>query len=397
MLSIAVCGAGPAGLAAALFLARDGHRVRLFERFETPRPLGSGLLLQPTGLAVLRQLGLDASVTARGARIARLHGIAGRSGCTALDVRYRAIGPEWCAIGIHRAVLFEVLYSAAVAEGIAMDCGVTIGRDDRRLGQFDLVVDAMGANSALSAYYGARRVLEYGALWVNLPWPGAPFQPDHLEQRYEGASRMAGLMPIGWVDTPHNPQAAFFWSLRRRDHAAWRRASLSAWVDEVAGLWPAVAGQLAEIGAHDACTFAVYDHFSRAKPYDGRYVQIGDAAHATSPQLGQGANMALLDALALSLALRAGSDLPQSLRHYAEMRRWHVRLFQLASALFTPFYQSSGRILPALRDHLLAPLTRLRPLDRFVARLVAGMTVSPLRGESFQPLSFPEKKGPGVG
>ena len=52
-LDIAVAGCGIAGLAGALLLHRRGHAVTLYERFEQPRPLGSGLLLQPTGLAVL--------------------------------------------------------------------------------------------------------------------------------------------------------------------------------------------------------------------------------------------------------------------------------------------------------------------------------------------------------
>jgi 2-polyprenyl-6-methoxyphenol hydroxylase-like FAD-dependent oxidoreductase len=81
--------------------------------------------------------------------------------------------------------------------------------------------------------------------------------------------------------------------------------------------------------------------------------------------------------------------LPDALQRYAHMRRWHVRLFQAASALFTPFYQSDSRVLSVMRDRLLAPLTRVPPLDGFVARLVAGMTVAPLRGESFQPLRLP--------
>lgn len=55
---IAIAGCGPAGLAAALLLHRDGHRVTLFERFDASRPVGSGLLIQPTGFAVLAQLGL---------------------------------------------------------------------------------------------------------------------------------------------------------------------------------------------------------------------------------------------------------------------------------------------------------------------------------------------------
>jgi salicylate hydroxylase len=392
-LSIAVCGAGPAGLAAALLLHRDGHKVRLLERFDTARPVGSGLLLQPTGLAVLHQLGLDASLISRGARISRLHGTTS-SGKLALDVRYGAIGPDWCALGVHRAVLFEVLHSAVQAEGIQVECGTNIGLEDRRLVHFDLVVDAMGAKSSLSAHRGARRLLEYGALWVNLPWPGIPFNADRLEQRYHGSSRMAGVMPVGWVDSPAHPQAAFFWSLRRRDEATWLRAPLAAWCEEVAALWPAMAGPLSQIRDHDACTFAVYDHFTRQRPYDGRMVQIGDAAHATSPQLGQGANMALLDAFALALALRSEADLPNALERYARMRRWHVRLFQMASALFTPFYQSDGKSLPFMRDQLLAPLTRVAPLDGFVARLVAGMTVAPLRGEPFQPLALPAGSPP---
>ena len=72
--SIAIAGAGPAGLAAALLLHRDGHRVTVFERFVTPQPVGSGLMIQPTGLAVLGALGLADTVLARGRRIDRMFG-----------------------------------------------------------------------------------------------------------------------------------------------------------------------------------------------------------------------------------------------------------------------------------------------------------------------------------
>jgi 2-polyprenyl-6-methoxyphenol hydroxylase-like FAD-dependent oxidoreductase len=61
-LDIAIVGCGPSGMAAALFLSRAGHRITVFERFDAPRPVGAGLLLQPTGLAVLGRLGLLAKV-----------------------------------------------------------------------------------------------------------------------------------------------------------------------------------------------------------------------------------------------------------------------------------------------------------------------------------------------
>ena len=80
---IAVAGCGPAGLAAALLLTRDGHCVRLFERFETPQPVGSGLLIQPTGQAVLRRLGLLETLLARGQGIERLFGRAIPTGAAA--------------------------------------------------------------------------------------------------------------------------------------------------------------------------------------------------------------------------------------------------------------------------------------------------------------------------
>ncbi len=121
-------------------------------------------------------------------------------------------------------------------------------------------------------------------------------------------------------------------------------------------------------------------------PYSERLVHIGDAARATSPQLGQGANMALLDALALTRSLDGSPTLQEGLRGYARMRYWHTRLFQWASATFTPFYQSDSRLLPLVRDWLAAPLSRLPIADAVLARLVAGMTTTALAQSDFVPL-----------
>jgi salicylate hydroxylase len=393
-LNIAVCGCGPAGLASALLLKRAGHQVCLLERFETPRPVGSGLVLQPTGLAVLRELGLLRSMRRLGAPIDRLFGRAVPSNRVVLDVRYRALGPGWGGLAVHRSALFAILHGAAVASDVdlrlavpvaavdrARDKVAVIASDGRRHEGFDLVVDALGAHSPLAAGLARRTVLPYGALWVNVRCPDAgAVQPTALEQRYRRASQMAGLLPIGRVDDGGPPLAAFFWSLRRDHLHHFRDRGIGPWKADVARLWPEAEGFLTSIVDTDQLTFAQYDHFTLRAPYSHRLVHIGDACRSTSPQLGQGANMALLDALALARALETG-PLPSALQEFARLRYWHARLFQWASAAFTPFYQSDSRVLPIVRDWLAAPLSRL-PIGRVVvAKLVSGMVTAALAGD----------------
>jgi salicylate hydroxylase len=361
--------------------------------------VGSGLIVQPTGLAVLAELGLLTEITALGARIERLFGRAVPSNRVVLDVRYRAIGPGWSAVGVHRATLFAALHGAVVASGVeivpavtvtgidrARPCAALLAADGRRFGDFDLVVDALGANSPLATGLARRMVLPYGALWANVPWhPLASLRPNALEQRYRHASQMAGVLPIGRRTVGDSQQAAFFWSLKCEQVAAWRSRGLAAWKAEVLQLWSEIAPILAAITDFDQLTFARYEHFTARTPYSERLVHIGDAARATSPQLGQGANMALLDALALTRALEASPTLAEGLRTYARMRYWHTRLFQWASATFTPFYQSDSRLLPLVRDWLAAPLSQLPIGATVLARLVAGMTTAALAHSEFTP------------
>lgn len=370
-LEIAVAGAGPAGLAAALYLHRLGHRVRIIERFETPRPLGSGLILQPTGLAVLIDLGLGGEIMARGQELDRLRGTDIDTGRVVLDVRYDALKGIGRGLGVHRATLFEVLYGAVFAAGIAIETSRTIARRED-LGPCDLVVDALGAGSPLRP--DGVRPLRYGALWATVPWVEAGFDRRALLQRYRRASTMVGVLPIG------RDQAAFFWSVRGDDYAALRATGFNAWAAHLLRLWPEAGPHLSAIGDFEALTLARYAHHTMPVPAGDGIVHIGDSAHSTSPQLGQGANMALLDARALYLALRDANDLAAALGRYVRLRRWHVRLYQALSAAFTPFYQSDSVVLPWIRDVVVSNLARIPPAPQLLAAMVAGtLAVNPIQ------------------
>lgn len=386
---IAVAGCGPAGLAAALLLHRAGHEAVLFERFEVPRPIGSGLMLQPTGMAVLSALDLAAPAVAQGAVIERLLGLRA-DGRTVLDARYAELGRAGAfGLGIHRASLFELLFAAVRDAGIEVRTGHDVtgsaivpgGRclsmsDGRTSEPFDLVVDCLGVRSPLAPPCG--RWLEFGALWTSLDFPrGGGFDPALLEQRYRGASEMVGVLPTG-CGAGSEAQASFFWSLRADRHEEWLRAGVPAWRDQVLRLWPACEGIMDRIADPAQMTFARYAHRTVAQPVRERLVHLGDAWHSASPQLGQGANMALLDAWGLAEGLRLGGSIAEGTAIAAGLRELHVKLYQHVTALFTPLYQSDGAWQPALRDRVLAPLSRIWPASRIQALLVSGLFGAPL-------------------
>ncbi len=127
-LDIAIVGAGVTGLACAALLARDGHRVVVHERFESSRPLGSGLMLQPTGQAALERLGLLREIEALGARVDRLHGVTDK-GATIFDLAYADLDQSYYAIGIHRAALHGALWRTFAICGAALETGQAIVRD----------------------------------------------------------------------------------------------------------------------------------------------------------------------------------------------------------------------------------------------------------------------------
>ena len=387
-LKIAVIGAGTAGLAAAIFLKRAGHDVTLYEKFDAPKPLGAGLMLQPTGLAVLAQLGLDKAAIAASSPIHHLYGKEIKSGRVIFDITYGDLSPHLFGLGIHRNTLFSLLHGTVIAERIPVTTAtaiIDVLYDEQRkplvtdgskqFGPYDLVVDAQGTRSQLRdkiAKVKCNKPYPYAAIWGVCTNHDGQFD-NTLNQRYRKAHHMIGVLPVGKVSGSDGERVAFFWSLRAHEYQQWRERGIDAWRDYVISLWPDIAPLVNQFRSTDDLNFATYNDIRLRTCHGENVVCIGDAAHATSPQLGQGANLALLDALILSQSISSAASIPEALADYAKRRKAHVRFYQTASGWLTPFFQSDSRLFPIIRDYSFGWMCRLPLLKRQMLRTLAGV------------------------
>lgn len=384
---VGIVGAGFAGAAAALFLAERGHRVTLYEEAARPEPVGAGILMQPSGLSVLADLGLLSGALARGSRV---DGLVCKtpSGRAVLDLSYRDLCADWYGLGMHRGALFELLHGQLSARGVALVTGASV-RDSRlvprgirpisatgeELGQHELLVVADGARSALRRAVSEARATPYpwGALWFVGRDPERTFAGS-LQQIADGTKTLLGFLPCGFGPTRAGdvPLVSLFWSVPVTAFAA-RDFELGRWKERVLALEPRAAALLAQIEEPRQLLPASYFDVQLPRFDAPRLVFIGDAAHATSPQLGQGTNLALEDARALAGCVSGCGELPEALALFDAERRRHARYYQLTSWGLTPFFQSDFSGLGPLRDAVLGPLCRFPPSRRLMLQTLAGV------------------------
>lgn len=389
-LRIAIVGSGTAGPAAALFLARAGHEVTLFERAAKTLPVGAGFLLQPTGMAVLERLGLRTELLPHTAPVSRLY-CRSRSGRVLLNLSYQELGRNLQGAGTHRATFLDVLLKAMPQAGATIRWGTTMERLSRDStgrpllhdaagcthGPYDLLLICDGAQSALRAQCGVpARVRRYpwGALWfIGKRTP--EFHPEELWQCVGSTRELNGYLPTG----THEDLLSLFWSLRLDAMPEWKATPLAVWKEQILRLAPQAEPFLQQIESHQQVATATYHDVIMRQWHGDRIAILGDAAHALSPQLGQGVNLALMDAAALADAL-AQYPLEQALPHYSATRRSHLRFYQFATRWSTPFFQSDLLPLGWLRD-LTFPLMHQFPwMRRQMIATMAGGKTGPLSG-----------------
>jgi 2-polyprenyl-6-methoxyphenol hydroxylase-like FAD-dependent oxidoreductase len=382
-LKVGVVGCGVAGQTTATLLADAGHRVTVFERFAEARPSGAGLLLQPTGLAVLRHLGLGEQVERLGARIDGLLGL-NHLKYVVLDLAYADLHPAAYGLGIHRGALFGLLHDRlrqstatvitdAEIVDIVRDGGraTVVDKGGARHGPFDLVVVADGAHSRLRERLMPRArapLYPWGCIWATVSdHRSFATAPGMLQQRVQGTTTMMGLLPVG------QGLVTLFWSLPAAALDPGQSINVEAWQREAITLWPEAAALIEQAAEAGDFARATYRHVSLPRWNEGPVLFIGDAAHGTSPQLGQGANLGLLDAHALAQALATSDDLAAALNLFTRRRGPSVRFYREVSHLLTPFFQSNQPLLGLARDALMGVACFAPGLRPMMTTTLAGL------------------------
>lgn len=378
-MRIGIVGFGIGGGALAVALARDGHEIMVFEQTDSPGPVGAGFLLQPSGQAALGSLGLLDRVAAVAWPIRAFHAESA-AGRTLTLLRYDRRDPGSFALGVARGRLFRTLMDAATAAGVGVATGVRIVDahetreavvpiDDhgREHGMFDVLVGADGMRSALRRRVdpGSRLFLSpYAALWGLGAFDGTC--PERLRQQARGVGILAGLLPVG------AREMACFWGVRACDLGALEAQGFPALVDRMDAVFPEARCVLEDIGGFSGLALARYGHATLSRRHTSRIVLIGDAAHPSPPHLGQGANLALLDAVALAEALRHEGHPVEAFRAWDRGRRWQNARYAYLGRALSPFFQSSHAWLGPARDLALPAMGAVPAIRGFMEYVLSG-------------------------
>jgi 2-polyprenyl-6-methoxyphenol hydroxylase-like FAD-dependent oxidoreductase len=318
--SAEIVGGGLAGLAAAAALARRGWSVRVHERAAELREIGAGLYLKENGLRALDAMGASDACLARAERLDQLDVTDLTSGQTlSRDVQGIRV------YAVLRTDLHRALAAAAVTAGAEIateSVGVAAAPDGRLTmtgsGQdlrADLIIGADGVASGIRQSLGlgvAVKTLPEGA--TRLLVPRLPTERDRRSVEYwSGRHRL--------LVTPCSPDELYVALMGPESD---RRASIvPVDIARWAGYFPGQQDLLHRIDPAQA-THRTNAHVSVRAWTSGRACIVGDAAHGQPPNLGQGAGLALANAVALAACLDEAGTVEEGLA------RWEARWMPVA-------------------------------------------------------------------
>ena len=330
-MDIVIIGAGMGGLTTGIALKKFGHNVSIYEQTTEIRPVGAAISLWSNGVKCLNYLGLSEQIAKLGGQMDAMAYVDGLTGETMTQFGLQPLIEE---VGQRPYPV-----SRAELQNMLMD---EFGRDDIHLAkrmvalqensgkvkvefadgsnlETELLIGADGTHSITRAYVLGEQVQRRYAGYVN--WNGLIEISDEIAPTdhwttYVGEGKRASLMPIAdhrfyfFLDVPlpaglENDRSQY-------------KTQLKAYFD---GWCPQVQTLIEKLDPETTNRVEIHDIEPFLQFYKGRVALVGDAAHSTTPDIGQGGCQAMEDAIYLARSLQINTlGVEDALRRYQDKR-----------------------------------------------------------------------------
>ncbi len=352
-----IIGGGIGGVTAALALQRAGIEVDVFERADELREVGSGLPLWTNALRALHALGLTDVIDVLGESVTA-GSVTTWRGDILVDLRMEELLQQLGTINmvVHRAELLVALLSSldkrcihlgTTCVGFTQDAHeVRVRFADGKEARADLLIGADGIHSIIRQQgFSVKRPRYAGYIC----WRGvASISRKGLETWAWGKGYQFGITPMTnnrayWFAQKYMPEGTHDSPLGRKHELM---ALFHDWHDPI----PAVieATDDTHILRNDIYEHEHLLHWSR-----GRVTLLGDAAHAMTPNLGQGACQAIEDAVVLADSLSTKSNIVAALNLYEKRRRRRANTIGSMAHLIGQAVQIENGLLTISRNALI--------------------------------------------
>lgn len=332
-LKIAIIGAGMGGLAAGIALRQAGYEVEIYDRVNQLRPAGAGISLWSNGVKILNRLGLGSEIARIGGQMDRVTYYSN----TGEKLTQFSLHPLINSVGqrpypVARTDLQEMLLNTFGAENVQLNSkcvaveqdtdSVTAVFEDGRKATADVLIAADGTHSMIRSYVLGHAVERRYVGYVN--WNGLVPASEDLAPKnnwdvYVGEHKRVALMPVGgdrfyfWFDVPL-PKG----TISKPDYREELASFFKGWPEPVQNL-------IQRLEPLKTNRVEIHDIEPLETLVNGRVALLGDAAHSTAPDLGQGGCQAMEDALVLTTYLQTTNiSVEDALKRYEIARKDRV-------------------------------------------------------------------------
>ncbi|NML39527.1 NAD(P)-binding protein [Chitinophaga sp. G-6-1-13] len=371
-----IIGGGIGGLTTAIALQQRGWQYEVYEAAPEYKAVGAGILLGANAMKVYQQLGIADALTSQGGHLEQLY-IKDYKGKILQQIDNNLLQQQYGSrsVPIHRATLQAALLGyldepvrtgkkcIAVTE---TQGGIIARFDDGSEAKGDILIAADGIRSAVREHYIGSQGYRYSGqtCWrttVTMDLPAAERIVTSEVWGGRGNGVRASFMHVGG-------DQVYFWFTRRFPEGTplTNEEALALIQRELASFSGHMKEVVARIDASKLIRSDLYDLAPTKNWHKGRVVLLGDAAHATTPNLGQGASQAIEDAYALADSLSRHSAPEAAFQHYASRRMARAHKIVRISWQLALLTNWQGAIAVAFRNFMVRNMpagTTKRQLD----------------------------------